>query len=205
MDEGHSETISRSFHCVSLSRHAHIFISKPTSLTLCTYFLHVLCVGFITINSWLQMALLLLWLGEFDFCKIKSAEGLREIWYKQWQRSSNASPRFPDSLSHDKVYWRRLRAVCSFHSLLVQTWIPVCAAALISVLSLFYLFCSFTATPGFYSLHKKSKSKDTGKKKGITSTTVYLHVYLWKKRKEIHAGKATEITRTNRTFQKMRR
>lgn len=111
----------------------------------------------------------------------KSAQGLCGIWYEQWHRSSNASQRFFDNPSHDKLYCRRLAVICSVHSLLVKTRRAVCVLSLISALS---LFCSSTVTPGFFSLHTPHplKSPDNARKKGNNiCLSAYFYEYISKK------------------------
>lgn len=138
-----------------------------------------------------------------------SAQGLCGIWYEQWHRSSNASERFFDNPSHDKLYRSCLPIICSVRCLLVKTQNVVCVLSLISALSLFFslslslLF--FTVTPGFFSLHKKPHSNPptAPEKKGITS--VYLHISMFKKQEGKHRARQrtrnisehAELERTN--------
>lgn len=118
-------------------------------------------------------------------------------------RSSNASQRFFDNPSHDKLYCRCLPIIYSIHSLLVITWGAVCVLSLISALSL-----SLSLSLSLLFFHSNSwvlltwqkasvKSPDNTRRKG---NNICLSAYFYVQKTK---GKNTEIDRGQKTSQRM--
>lgn len=132
-----------------------------------------------------------------------SAQGLCGIWYEQWHRSSNASERFFDNPSHDKLYRSCLPIICSVRCLLVKTQSVVCLLSLISALSLLlFVSLSFVLHSNSWvlltSLKASLESPDSTRKKG---NNICLSAYFYV---QTTRGKNTELDRGHETSQSMR-